>query len=146
MRRKLMKKGADIVIRLRELRRVTGLSQKDVAELAGLGEKTISSFETGTRVDTMKVGQLSRLLMVYGVSESEFFSDDFDELLLDEDAFRDSSSAIRGLMELPSTIREGLLERIGLMVQTATHVHSLEATMPFLPARTSDWETLNSRN
>lgn len=139
-------KRTDIVIRLRELRRMAGLSQKDVARLSGLGEKTISSFETGTRIDTMKVGQLTRLLMVYGLSESEFFADNFDELLLDEEAFRDSSSAVRGLMELPSAIREGLLERIGLMVQTATHVHALEATMPFLPARQSDWEALNSRN
>ncbi len=35
----------DIVLKLRELRRLRGYSQKVVARLTGVGEKTISSFE-----------------------------------------------------------------------------------------------------
>ena len=50
-----------------------GLSQKDVARMSGVGEKTISSFETGERVGSMKLAQLKRLLEVYGMSETEFF-------------------------------------------------------------------------
>ena len=46
----------DIVLKLRELRRYRGLSQKDVARRSGVGEKTLSSFETGERIDTMKIG------------------------------------------------------------------------------------------
>ena len=40
----------DLVLKLRELRDLRGLSQKDVARLSGVGEKTISSFETGERI------------------------------------------------------------------------------------------------
>ena len=50
-----------------------GLSQKDVARLSGVGEKTISSFETGQRIGSLKLAQLKRMLKVYGMSESEFF-------------------------------------------------------------------------
>lgn len=143
----LMESKVDIVLRLRELRRISGLSQREVALLSGLGEKTISSFETGTRTDAMKVGQLRQLLAVYGVSEAEFFSDEFDDILLDEDAFLSSSSVLRGLVDLPSAIRAGLLEKISLMVETAHHVHALEASL-MLPPQPGDhdWEMLNSRN
>ncbi len=63
----------DLVIKLRELRRIRGLTQKDVGRLAGVGEKTVSSFETGARIGSMKISQLQRLLRVYGVTEAEFF-------------------------------------------------------------------------
>ena len=56
----------DIVLKLRELRRLRGLSQKDVARLTGVGEKTISSFETSARIGSMKLSQLAKLLRVYG--------------------------------------------------------------------------------
>ena len=39
----------DLVLKLRELRRMRGLTQKDVARISGVGHKTISSFETGER-------------------------------------------------------------------------------------------------
>jgi len=137
----------DIVLRLRELRRISGLSQKEVSLLSGIGEKTISSFETGCRTETMKVSQLRRLLAVYGVSEAEFFGDDFEEILQDEDAFLSSSSVLRGLVDLPGSIRRGLLEKISLMVETAHQVHALDAGMAFTqPASTQDWDLLNSRN
>lgn len=137
----------DIVLRLRELRRLSGLSQKEVSLLSGIGEKTISSFETGCRIDTMKLSQLRRLLAVYGVSEAEFFGDEFDEILHDEQAFLSSSAVLRGLVDLPGTIRAGLLEKISLMVETAHQVHTMDTSMTFpkQPSR-SDWEILNSRN
>lgn len=59
----------DFVLKLRELRRLRGLSQKDAARLSGVGEKTLSSFETGQRIDTMKVSQLQALLTIYDVTE-----------------------------------------------------------------------------
>ncbi|MGK2860257.1 MAG: helix-turn-helix domain-containing protein [Thermoanaerobaculia bacterium] len=65
----------DIVLKLRELRRRRGLSQKDVGRLSGVGEKTVSSFETGDRIDAMKLSQLERLLSVYCVTLAYFFSD-----------------------------------------------------------------------
>src|SRR5438874_13587970 len=63
----------DLVLKLREIRRMRGLSQKDVSRLSGVGEKTISSFETGQRIGSLKLSQLKRLLGVYGLTESQFF-------------------------------------------------------------------------
>src|SRR4051794_6890581 len=70
----------DIVLKLRELRRHRGLSQKDVGRRSGVGEKTLSSFETGERIDTMKIGQLRALLTLYDVTEEDFFSDKLDQM------------------------------------------------------------------
>ncbi|MFA6959050.1 MAG: helix-turn-helix transcriptional regulator [Thermoanaerobaculia bacterium] len=140
--------GVDIVLRLRELRRSLGLQQKDVALLTGIGEKSISSFETGARLDTMKIGQLRRLLQVYGVTEAEFFSDDFESLLGFDDApaSQDGPFAIwRQMRDLPEPVRNGLLEKFQLMVETATEVHSMTQPMPYESPR-NDWELLNSRN
>src|SRR5437762_518670 len=64
----------DLVLKLREIRRMRGLTQKDVSRLSGVGEKTISSFETGQRIGALKLAQLKRLLSVYGLTESDFFS------------------------------------------------------------------------
>ena len=63
----------DLVLKLREIRRMRGLSQKDVARLSGVGAKTISSFETGERIGSLKLAQLKRLLAAYGLTEAEFF-------------------------------------------------------------------------
>ena len=63
----------DLVLKLRYARRIRGLSQKDVAEISGIGQKTISSFETGQRIGSLKLSQLRKLLTVYGMSEREFF-------------------------------------------------------------------------
>src|SRR5437764_14929690 len=74
----------DLVLRLREARRVSGLSQIEAAKLSGIGQKSISSFETGERIASIKVGQLSRLLKAYGLTEEEFYSDEFEDRLLSE--------------------------------------------------------------
>jgi transcriptional regulator with XRE-family HTH domain len=71
----------DLVLKLREVRRIRGLSQKDVARLSGVHEKTISSFETGQRIDSLKISQLRRILRVYGLSEAQFFGAEVQRLV-----------------------------------------------------------------
>src|ERR1043166_4362490 len=63
----------DLVLKLRELRRMSGLSQKEAALSSGLGDKTLSSFETGERISAIKLAQLLALLAVYDVTPAEFF-------------------------------------------------------------------------
>ena len=73
----------DLVLKLREIRR---LSQKDVARLSGVGEKTISSFETGQRIGSLKLAQLKRMLGVYGLTEAEFFGGTLERMIEGEPA------------------------------------------------------------
>src|SRR5205085_11833560 len=86
----------DLVLKLREIRRLRGLSQKDVARMSGVGEKTISSFETGQRIGSLKLSQLRRLLSVYGLSEAQFFGGTVEKQIapweLDEEEFATSHS------------------------------------------------------
>jgi transcriptional regulator with XRE-family HTH domain len=65
--------SVDVVLRLRELRKLRGLTQKALAAQTSLGEKTISSFETGQRIGSLKISQLLRILDVYGMTTVEFF-------------------------------------------------------------------------
>ena len=114
----------DLVLKLRELRDLRGLSQKDVARLSGVGEKTISSFETGERIGTMKLSQLAKLLAIYGVTEAQFFSRAIEELF-DPEAISHRSreeQLIVGLLDLPADARNALLERFELMLDTAVTV------------------------
>ena len=140
-------KGVDIVLRLRELRRSLGLQQRDVALLSGIGEKSISSFETGVRIDAMKIGQLRRLLQVYGVTESEFFCDAFESRIgLGEDATPEGAQPFwQKMRDLPDSVREGLLDKFRLMVDTACEVQTLSHPVAYT-GPTNDWELLNSRN
>lgn len=111
----------DIVLKLRELRRLRGLSQKDVALLSGVGERTVSSFETGDRIDAMKLSQLRNLLRVYAVTEDDFFGRKMEDLL-DPDALLQQpreDKLTTGLGELPAAMRDALLERFELMLQAA---------------------------
>lgn len=66
----------DPVLLLREARTARGLTQKDLANLSGVGEKTISSFETGERIGSLKLHQLKRLLAAMRITEQQFFSGD----------------------------------------------------------------------
>ncbi|HYC90602.1 MAG TPA: helix-turn-helix transcriptional regulator [Thermoanaerobaculia bacterium] len=111
----------DLVLKLRELRDLRGLSQKDVARLSGVGEKTISSFETGERIGALKLSQLSKLLSIYGVTEEQFFSRAIEELF-DPDAISRRTreeQLVASLAELPADARNALLERFELMVESA---------------------------
>ena len=114
----------DLVLKLRELRDLRGLSQKDVARLSGVGEKTISSFETGERIGTMKLSQLAKLLAIYGVTEEQFFSRAIEELF-DPDAISRRSreeQLVVGLADLPADARNALLDRFELMLDSALTV------------------------
>lgn len=62
----------DVALRLRLYRDRSGLSQKDVAARSGIGEKTISSYETSKRVGSIKLTHLTILCAVYGVSVTTF--------------------------------------------------------------------------
>jgi transcriptional regulator with XRE-family HTH domain len=114
----------DLVLKLRELRNLRDLSQKDVARRSGVGEKTISSFETGQRIGTMKHSQLAKLLAIYGVTEEQFFSRAIEELF-DPDAISRRSreeQLIAGLQDLGADARNALLERFELMLDSALTV------------------------
>lgn len=125
----------DLVLKLRELRDLRGLSQKDVARRSGVGEKTVSSFETGERIGSMKLSQLAKLLAIYGVTEEQFFSRAIEELF-DPDAISRRSreeQLVAGLTELPPDARNALLDRFELMLDAALAVRG-PASRPTLLA------------
>jgi transcriptional regulator with XRE-family HTH domain len=70
----------DMVLKLRELRRVRGLTQAQAADRAGISSKTLSSFESGARIRSMKLTQLLRLLEVCRIEPDAFFRQSLDEL------------------------------------------------------------------
>src|SRR3981081_3571613 len=103
----------DLVLKLREIRRLKGLSQKDVARLSGVGEKTVSSFETGDRIDSMKLSQLRKLLRLYNITEDELFGHKLDDLFDPESLLQQTreGTLLTGLQELARPMRDALLER-----------------------------------
>jgi transcriptional regulator with XRE-family HTH domain len=116
----------DLVLKLRELRRMRGLTQKDVARLSGVGQKTISSFETGERIGALKLAQLERLLAAYGLTESEFFGGVIERELapweLDEEE-RAARRLLDDLQGLSKTAQRNLLAKFQLMVETVAEVY-----------------------
>src|ERR1700719_3373792 len=108
----------DIVLRLRELRRLSGLSQEEVAHRSGVGVKTLSSFESGARIDSVKVSQLQRILRVYGVTESQFFASDLETSLGDDGNTKPIPRSDK-LNALPVHVRRALIERFELMIESA---------------------------
>jgi transcriptional regulator with XRE-family HTH domain len=150
----------DLVLKLREIRRMRGLSQKDVARLSGVGEKTISSFETGQRIDSLKLAQLKRLLAVYGLTESQFFGGSVEAQIapweLDEEECA-AQRVVEDLRLLPKPVQKAMIAKMQLMLETATEVN--HATHPTAGARhnappirgsrasyENEWSMLNSRN
>lgn len=71
----------DLVLKLRELRRKAGLTQVQLAEKSGVGERTISFYETGYRISSIKVQQLEAIVVACGSSLEHFFSRDFEDVL-----------------------------------------------------------------
>ncbi len=109
----------DPVLRLRELRRMSGLSQREVGQSSGVGEKTLSSFETGDRIKSIKVVQLLAILNAYDVTPAEFFGDGVERKLLAE-LERLSPAELKivtGLQGLPEAARERLMERFVVMLE-----------------------------
>src|SRR5438477_12572433 len=108
----------DLVLKLREVRRMRGLSQRDVARLSGIGEKTISSFETGERIGSLKLEQLKRLLNTYGLTEAEFFGGRIEKETapweLDENQML-TTRLVDGLHTLPQPMQRTLLAKFQLI-------------------------------
>ena len=140
----------DLVLKLREIRRMRGLSQKDVARLSGVGEKTISSFETGQRIGSLKLAQLKRLLAVYGMTEAEFFGGSIEKEIapweLDEEQMA-TSRLLDDLRALPKQQQKNLLGKFQLMVETLRTLHESDGTSARLrSARTASGRCSTSRN
>ena len=139
----------DLVLKLREIRRMRGLSQKDVARLSGVGEKTISSFETGQRIGSLKIAQLKRLLGVYGLSEAEFFGGSIEKQIapweLDADEIA-TSRLLDDLHLLPKPLQKNLLAKFQLMVETVAEVREIKDKRPSYLRDDPDWNMLTSRN
>jgi transcriptional regulator with XRE-family HTH domain len=149
----------DLVLKLREIRRLRGLSQKDVARLSGVGEKTISSFETGQRIGSLKLEQLRRMLNVYGLTEGEFFGGTIEREIapweLDEDECATQRLADE-LRALPKPVKKTMIAKFELMMETATAVdhakqveHSKQQLADKRPSYVRDepeWHMLTSRN
>jgi transcriptional regulator with XRE-family HTH domain len=119
----------DLVLKLRELRRLRGLTQGDVARLSGIGVKTISSFETGDRIGSLKFSQLERLLSVYGTTPREFFGRAVEKDLAPWD-LNEEEVAEKRLLEdlgaLPKELQRKLFARFQLMVEAVVAVYEPE--------------------
>src|SRR5213075_127194 len=139
----------DLVLKLREIRRMRGLSQKDVWRLSGVGEKTISSFETGQRIGSLKLSQLKRLLGVYGLTESQFFGGTVEKQIapweLDEEEFA-TSRILDDLRTMPNPVKKTLLAKFQLMLETAADVHHVKDARPSYVRENPEWHMLTSRN
>jgi len=144
----------DVVLKLRELRRMNGMSQKDVAHQCGVGEKTISSFETGERIDSLKLSQLRRILQVYGVSEAEFFSGSIERQIApwETQSSEEGMQILDQVGTLPSPIQKTLLDKFRAMIETAADVHALghrrSSSTPssYRSDTNPEWQMLTSRN
>jgi transcriptional regulator with XRE-family HTH domain len=69
----------DFALKLKLIREDRGLSQKEVARRCpSVGEKTLSSFETGQRVHAIKFAQLEALCAVYGMTVVAFLTFDVE--------------------------------------------------------------------
>ena len=114
----------DVVLKLRELRRLRGMTQKEVAELAGVGEKTVSSFEAGDRIMSMKLCQLVQLLNAYNISLAEFFNNGVEQQLFSELERLNTAELklLTALRALPEQTRQALAERFLLMIDAAATV------------------------
>lgn len=117
----------DLVLKLREARRMRGLSQKDAARLSGVGQKTISSFETGSRIESLKLAQLESLLEAYGLTEAEFFGGSIEKAMapweLDEDQIA-ANRLVDALHALPKRTQHDLLVKFHMIVETLAEVYS----------------------
>ena len=145
----------DLVLKLREIRRLRGLSQKDVAKLSGVGEKTISSFETGQRIGSLKLAQLKKLLSVYGLTESEFFGCSVERQIAPWELDEEESAAQRlvdDLRGLPKPVQKKMIDKFQLMLETASEVHTtvngnvLREKRPGYVRDHPEWHMLTSRN
>lgn len=139
----------DLVLKLREIRRMRGLSQKDVARMSGVGEKTISSFETGQRIGSLKLSQLKRLLGVYGLTEADFFGATVEQQIapweLNEEEFA-TTRILKELRGLPRSTKKTILAKFQLMLDAAVELQDLREKRPSFIQDNPEWHMLTSRN
>jgi transcriptional regulator with XRE-family HTH domain len=139
----------DLVLKLREIRRMRNLSQKDVARLSGVGEKTISSFETGQRIGSLKLAQLKRMLKVYGLSEADFFGASVEKEIAPWE-LNDEQMATQRLLDdlhaLPKPIQKNLLAKFQLAVEAVAETRHLKEKRPRYIREDPEWHMLTSRN
>ena len=139
----------DLVLKLREIRRMRNLSQKDVARLSGVGEKTISSFETGQRFGSLKLAQLKRMLKVYGLSEADFFGASVEKEIAPWE-LNDEQMATQRLLDdlhaLPKPIQKNLLAKFQLAVEAVAETRHLKEKRPRYIREDPEWHMLTSRN
>lgn len=139
----------DLVLKLREIRRLRGLSQKDVARISGVGEKTISSFETGQRIGSLKIAQLRKLLGVYGLTEAEFFGSSVERQIAPWEIDEDESASMRlveDLRVLPKAVQKAMISKFQLMLETASEVNHIRDKRPAYVRENPEWHMLTSRN
>ena len=139
----------DLVLKLREIRKLRNLSQKDVARMSGVGEKTISSFETGQRIGSLKLSQLKRLLKVYGLSEADFFGCSVERQIAPWELDSDEHAAARivdELRALPKAVQKSMITKFQLMLETANEVHHIKDKRPSFVRENPEWNMLTSRN
>ena len=122
----------DTVLKLRELRARAGLTQEDVARRSGVGVKTISSFESGTRIGTMKLSQLEAILAVYRVTTAEFFSSALERTLDPWNApvAAEQDLLVNELDELPNTAKRIVVEKLRLAIELAREFGMQPAQQP----------------
>jgi len=140
----------DLVLKLREVRRLRGLSQKDVGRLSGVGEKTISSFETGERIGSMKLAQLKRLLAVYDLTEQDFFGASIEKQIapweLDEEQMA-LTRLLDDLRVIPKQAKRNLLAKFQLMAEAVGDAHEVKDRGPsYVRDSAEEWQMLTSRN
>ena len=139
----------DLVLKLREIRRIRNLSQKDVARPSGVGEKTISSFETGQRIGSLKLAQLKRMLKVYGLSEADFFGASVEKEIAPWELNEEQMATQRlldDLHALPKPIQKNLLAKFQLAVEAVADTHNLKDKRPRYVRENPEWHMLTSRN
>ncbi|HKR66707.1 MAG TPA: helix-turn-helix domain-containing protein [Thermoanaerobaculia bacterium] len=139
----------DLVLKLREIRKLRGLSQKDVARISGVGEKTISSFETGQRIGSLKLSQLKKLLGVYGLTESEFFGSSVERQIAPWEVDEEETAAMRlveDLRALPKPVQKAMIGKFQLMLETAAEVNHIREKRPAYVRENPEWHMLTSRN
>jgi transcriptional regulator with XRE-family HTH domain len=93
------------------------MTQSDLAVAAGVGVKTISSFESGVRVGSLRVLTLSRILCVYGMTWEDFFGARQPSIPLARAEDLKEVAAI--LRDLPSEDKATLLLRLRQMANLA---------------------------
>lgn len=139
----------DLVLKLREIRRMRGLTQKDVADMSGVGEKTISSFETGQRIGSLKLSQLRRMLSVYGISEAEFFGGMIEKETAPWELKEEEMATVRMLDKLhalPKGVQRSLLAKFQLMIEAVADLNEVHDKRPAYVRENPDWHMLASRN